>query len=71
MHCKPLGAQRSERARRAAKLPDQHAGLELRQSFTMASDHQQPNRDLIAKRNRQGVLQMRASRHRRIAVLRS
>ncbi len=60
--------ERGEGAGGAAELRQQHARAKLRQPLGMAVEPGQPDRRLVAKGDRQGVLQMGAPGHRRVAV---
>src|SRR6202007_3146820 len=65
---KSVFAQRSERARRAGKLPDKDAWFELRKTFRMAVEHRKPDRGLVAEGHRQRLLQMGAAGHGCVTV---
>ena len=69
LYVEALVAQRRQRAGGAGELADQHARLQLLEPFGMAIEHGEPDRDLVAEGDGQRVLQVRAARHRRVAVL--
>src|ERR1700747_1921176 len=68
LHLKTLVTERGQRAGGAAELADKHARLQLRQTLGMAVEHREPDRGLVAKGDRQRLLQMGAARHRRVAM---
>ena len=61
-------AERGERASGAREFADQDAGLQLLEPFGVAIEHCEPDRGLVAEGHRQGLLQMRAPGHRRVAI---
>ena len=64
----PAPVQRGECAGRAGELAREHARAELVESLQMPLDGRQPHRRLVAEGDRQRVLEMRASGHRRVPV---
>ena len=69
VHGEALVAERGQRAGRAGELADQHARLQFSEALAVARDHAEPDRRLVAERHRQGVLQVRAAGHHRVAML--
>ncbi len=67
-HCESLVAERGEGAGGAAELAHQHARPQLRQALALACQRRAPHRRLVAEGHGQGVLQVGASGHGRIAV---
>ena len=67
-HRKSLVAERGEGAGSAAELAYQHARPQLRQALALARQRRAPHRRLVAEGHGQGVLQVGASGHGRIAV---
>src|SRR3546814_153786 len=60
---------RAERARRAGELTDENAGLHLLQALRVAIERREPDGRLVAEGDGQCVLEMRAARHRRVAMI--
>ena len=52
-----------------ANWPTSTRGLQLLEALAVPLDHAEPDRGLVAERHGQGVLQMRAAGHHRVAVL--
>ena len=69
MDLQALVAERGQRAGCARELANKDPRLELLQALGMAVEHGQPDRGLVAEGDRQRLLQVGATGHRRIAVL--
>ena len=68
LHGEALVAERGERAGGAGELHDEEARLQLIEALAVPLDHGQPDGGLVAEGDGQGMLQVRAARHDRVAV---
>ena len=68
LYLEPLVTQRSQGTGGPRELPHQHPGPRFGKSLRVAIEHVEPDRTLVAKGHWQRLLQVRAARHRRIAV---
>ncbi|MNY04983.1 hypothetical protein D3C86_1376860 [compost metagenome] len=68
LHGEALVAQRRQRAGGPGELHHGHARAQFGQTLLVAVEHRQPDRHLVAKGDRQGLLQVGAAGHRGVAV---